>query len=232
MSIDAPISRFGPADGAAGHRGPHRPGWDNAENSTLTQNQSMSFWDFLDIINPLQHLPIISLIYREVSGDEISPSARVMGGALYGGPIGLATGAMDAVIHQETGNYAGGHVMTAMFGGADSRGGPDAGPGGADSTQLALGPVAGQQVGGPESGQGPGSGGTMPALSAAHIPAGGGGTSESSATSATRATVIVQRDGSVVHLDDVPPAVAPTQGARHYETASRLDLGPPSALAR
>lgn len=220
MSIDASISRFGPADGAAGHRGPGRAGWDNAENSTLTQNQEMTFWDFLDIINPLQHLPLISLVYREVTGDEMNSTARVLGGALYGGPIGLAVGAADAVIHQETGDYVGGHVMTAMLGGSDAGTGPDAAPAGEDPTQLALGPLAGQQPGGNADT------GAMPALSASHVPA------ESGGRAATGSTVMVQRDGSVVRLDDAPPAVAPTQGARQYETAARLDIGPSVTLAQ
>ena len=42
-----------------------------------------SFGDFLDIINPLQHIPIISSFYREITGDEISPHARVIGDTLF-----------------------------------------------------------------------------------------------------------------------------------------------------
>ena len=78
MSIDAPFSRFGPADGATGFRGATRSGWEYAENSTLTQSQAISFWDFLDIINPLQHLPVIGPIYRHVSGDEMNGTARIL----------------------------------------------------------------------------------------------------------------------------------------------------------
>ena len=36
----------------------------------------MSFGDFLGVINPLQHLPIIGTLYRSLTGDTIQPAAR------------------------------------------------------------------------------------------------------------------------------------------------------------
>jgi len=57
-----------------------------------------SFGDFVDVINPLQHIPGIAELYRSVTNDRISDEARKTGNALYGfalgGPIGL--GAMLA----------------------------------------------------------------------------------------------------------------------------------------
>ncbi|MEP4884867.1 MAG: hypothetical protein ABJ215_00715, partial [Alphaproteobacteria bacterium] len=38
------------------------------------------FSTLLDIVNPLQHIPLVSSLYREITGDEISPSARIVGG--------------------------------------------------------------------------------------------------------------------------------------------------------
>lgn len=49
----------------------------------------MSFGDFVDIINPLQHIPVIAPIYRAITGDQITQEARSVGGFLYGGPIGM-----------------------------------------------------------------------------------------------------------------------------------------------
>jgi len=43
------------------------------------------FSTLLDVINPLQHIPLVSTLYREITGDEISPSARILGGGLFGG---------------------------------------------------------------------------------------------------------------------------------------------------
>ena len=70
------------------------------------------FDDFLDIINPLQHIPGISSLYREVTGDEISPGARNIGGTIYGGAIGLAVSVVNSTIEEITGKDVGGHVLS------------------------------------------------------------------------------------------------------------------------
>ncbi|KAA0587967.1 hypothetical protein J2848_003872 [Azospirillum lipoferum] len=80
----------------------------------------MSFWDFLDIINPLQHIPIVSTIYREITGDTIQPSMRIMGDMLYGGVIGGMASIANAVVEQATGKDVGDTVMASLgFGGGD-----------------------------------------------------------------------------------------------------------------
>ena len=78
--------------------------------------KGFSFWDFLDVINPLQHIPVVSTIYRAITGDTIRPEAKLVGGGLFGGPIGLALAAADTVVQQETGKDAGGHVMALLAG--------------------------------------------------------------------------------------------------------------------
>ena len=45
-------------------------------------NDAPSFQDLLDTINPLQQIPIISTLYREISGDTLSTGARMAGGTL------------------------------------------------------------------------------------------------------------------------------------------------------
>lgn len=62
-----------------------------------------SFFDLLDIINPLQHIPVVSSIYRSVTGDEIKPAARAIGGFLFGGPLGLASGIVNGAMASTTG---------------------------------------------------------------------------------------------------------------------------------
>lgn len=59
--------------------------------------------DILDVLNPLQHIPFVSTLYRELTGDAISPAAKLAGGALLGGPLGLVTAIADTVMTQETG---------------------------------------------------------------------------------------------------------------------------------
>ena len=75
----------------------------------------------LDVINPLQHLPVISTIYRHMTGDEISPAARIAGGALYGGPVGLAMGVVNAAVESNTGKDMGETVLAMAFGGDDKQ---------------------------------------------------------------------------------------------------------------
>ncbi len=77
-------------------------------------DDGFSFLDVLDIINPLQHIPIISSIYRDVTGDELSPASRIAGGALFGGPIGIVASLVNAVIEDSTGKDLGGHVIAMM----------------------------------------------------------------------------------------------------------------------
>lgn len=59
---------------------------ENESSSEFFGKDGLTFGDLLDVINPLQHIPMVSSIYRAVTGDEISPGARVAGGALYGAP--------------------------------------------------------------------------------------------------------------------------------------------------
>lgn len=70
---------------------------------------------FVDIINPLQHLPVVGTFYREVTGDQISPLARLAGDALFGGPIGAALALADIAIEDSTGKDIG-QTMLAMAG--------------------------------------------------------------------------------------------------------------------
>jgi hypothetical protein len=52
----------------------------------------------VDIINPLQHIPFISELYRSMTGDTISPVSQVAGGALFGGALGAASSAVSAMV--------------------------------------------------------------------------------------------------------------------------------------
>lgn len=70
----------------------------------------------IDVINPLQHLPVISTIYRHMTGDELSPVARIAGDALYGGPVGLAMGVVNAAVESSTGKDVGETVLAMAFG--------------------------------------------------------------------------------------------------------------------
>lgn len=70
--------------------------------------------DLIDVINPLQHIPVVSSIYRAITGDEISPAARLAGGALFGGPVGLAGAYVSGVVEDATDTSIGEIVIAAL----------------------------------------------------------------------------------------------------------------------
>ena len=76
----------------------------------------ITWGEFLDIINPLQHIPILSSLYRTVTGDSISGAARVMGSTLYGGPIGLIAGAANAIAAEVNGADLGDTLVAKLLG--------------------------------------------------------------------------------------------------------------------
>jgi hypothetical protein len=75
-----------------------------------------SFADLLDTINPLQHIPVISNIYRGLTGDTLSAGAQIIGGALFGGPIGLIASIAGSIIEQQTGKDIAANVFAAVTG--------------------------------------------------------------------------------------------------------------------
>lgn len=74
------------------------------------------FDDLIDLVNPLHHLPVIGTIYRQLSGDEIAPEAQILGGAAFGGAIGLAAAGVNAIIAQETGDDLAGNALALVSG--------------------------------------------------------------------------------------------------------------------
>jgi hypothetical protein len=77
------------------------------DSDTFFGPDGFGFDDFLDLVNPLQHIPIVSTIYREITGDEISPGARLFGGALFGGPVGFASSLANVVVEEVAGKDIG-----------------------------------------------------------------------------------------------------------------------------
>lgn len=101
---------------------------------------SFGFADLIDVINPLQHIPVVSTLYREFTGDQISQTARAMGGALYGGPVGLVAAIANSFSEAETGRDLGGNAVAMMNGAAD--GGGTANGMSTSATTVAQAPTA------------------------------------------------------------------------------------------
>jgi hypothetical protein len=61
------------------------------------------FHRLLDVINPLQHLPLVGTAYRAITGDHMGPVEKVMGDTLYGGLWGAVTSIADVAFEGITG---------------------------------------------------------------------------------------------------------------------------------
>ncbi|MFZ4762323.1 MAG: hypothetical protein ACOYK8_05885 [Alphaproteobacteria bacterium] len=78
------------------------------------KDEGFSFWDLLDVVNPLQHIPIVNEIYRSITGDTIKPAAEMAGGLVFGGIVGAAMAAVNVAVEQETGQSISGNVIAAL----------------------------------------------------------------------------------------------------------------------
>jgi hypothetical protein len=92
-----------------------------AATSHAWKDGSFSFHDVLDTLNPLQHLPIVSTLYRWITGDEPGNVASIVGDTLYGGPIGLGVGLFSAAFKAETGKDPGEMMASAVTGEDDGQ---------------------------------------------------------------------------------------------------------------
>lgn len=79
------------------------------------------FQHILDVINPLQHLPIIGTIYRAATGERLDPVEKIAGDALYGGLWGAVTAAADVAFEAITGKSVEDTVMAWFKGGSSPR---------------------------------------------------------------------------------------------------------------
>lgn len=74
-----------------------------ATKEPTSSSNPFSFSDLLDMMNPLQHIPIVGHMYRKITGDEIKPIGQVIGGAVFGGAIGAGAGLVNVIAQAEIG---------------------------------------------------------------------------------------------------------------------------------
>lgn len=78
-----------------------------------TKNEdSFSFGDVIDIVNPLQHLPVIGTLYRQFTGDAIKPISNIIGGAIFGGPVGAVSSVANVIVKDRTGKDIGENALS------------------------------------------------------------------------------------------------------------------------
>jgi hypothetical protein len=72
------------------------------ESTPAVQGESF-FHHLLDVINPLQHLPVIGTIYRAMTGEHIGTVEKIAGDTLYGGMWGAVASVADVAFEGITG---------------------------------------------------------------------------------------------------------------------------------
>ena len=102
MSVYSPIYHTmvmspGPAGGKT--QGPSTP---VSADQPAEQHESF-FHHLLDIVNPLQHLPIIGTIYRAITGEKLDAVEKIAGDTLYGGLWGAVSSVADVAFEGLTG---------------------------------------------------------------------------------------------------------------------------------
>ncbi|MDR3439584.1 hypothetical protein [Telmatospirillum sp.] len=87
---------------------------DDGEIKSFNDGDSPSFSDLVDVLNPLQHIPVINTLYQHLTGDKEGAVADLVGGMLWGGAIGLGAAMANLVVEKSTGKSVGDNVL-ALF---------------------------------------------------------------------------------------------------------------------
>jgi len=80
--------------------------------------------DFVDLINPLQHIPFVNMAYRAITGDQIYGAARMVDVAF--GPLAGASTAIDLAFRDVTGASMADNAIAAVFGTGEATPGEEA----------------------------------------------------------------------------------------------------------
>ena len=87
-----------------------------AEPSGAITADDLNFDALVDTINPLQHIPVVSTIYREITGDKMGAPASIIGGALYGGVFGFFSALGNEFLKAVTGHDVGETILSLLQG--------------------------------------------------------------------------------------------------------------------
>ncbi|MEI9885690.1 MAG: hypothetical protein WDN08_04170 [Rhizomicrobium sp.] len=84
------------------------------DSAVAAPDGSFSFDDLLDIVNPLQHIPVVGTLYRAISGDTIKTGPKIAGDTLYGGITGFAASVADTMFEKITGRNVGDTLLAMV----------------------------------------------------------------------------------------------------------------------
>jgi len=95
---------------------------ESADQATEVQEDATLSWgDFLDLVNPLQHIPVLNSFYRDATGDTIKPGVQIAGDIAYGAATGslivsAAAGIASAIYTESYGKEPAIQVAQSLFG--------------------------------------------------------------------------------------------------------------------
>jgi hypothetical protein len=105
------------AQAATGSQGSAAP---SKTSGPASGDLDFSFDDLVDIVNPLQHLPVVGTLYRAITHDTIKTPEKIAGDTLYGGLWGFVSSVADTAFQAITGKNFGDTVL-ALFTGGDNK---------------------------------------------------------------------------------------------------------------
>lgn len=88
--------------------------------SASQSSAGVSFGDVLDAVNPLQHIPVVSSLYRAVTGSQISAGSQIAGDTIYGALLpggavaGLASSLANVAVKAISGKDIAGNLVSAV----------------------------------------------------------------------------------------------------------------------
>ncbi len=78
------------------------------------ESENVGFADIVDMVNPLQHIPLVNIAYQKITGDEIKPISQIIGGGVFGGALGAGGALVNVAIKAETGKNIGEHAIAMV----------------------------------------------------------------------------------------------------------------------
>ena len=80
-------------------------------STASSDDDGFSFDDLVDMVNPLQHIPVVSTIYRAITGNQMNTAPKILGDTLYGGITGFVGSVADTIFEKVTGKSVGDTVL-------------------------------------------------------------------------------------------------------------------------
>ena len=71
--------------------------------------------DFIDLINPLQHIPFVNVLYRQLTGDQIAGAPQLLGSIVFG-PMSVAATIADLAVKSTTGKSMADNALALFIG--------------------------------------------------------------------------------------------------------------------